>query len=125
MVPPLVAINAKYYGKRVAFYIAAVMFVSILFTALTMQAAFGILGLAPESARGMEQVSRFAIDYTLFLNLAMAGVAGVMICLHRAHVLGQSTAENGGMKQTGVKRLVVYTMLVLVAGGTALRLAGW
>ncbi|MEJ2471628.1 MAG: permease, partial [Desulfuromonadales bacterium] len=34
MVPPLVAVNAKYYGWRLALYIAGIMFVAIVITAL-------------------------------------------------------------------------------------------
>jgi hypothetical protein len=119
MVPPLVAINAKYYGKRVALYIAGVMFVSIVLTALTLHLLFGLLGITPESHRAMEEVRRFAIDYTFYLNLVMVGVAGLMVWLHREHVLqhveeGSHSSGNGGIE---VKRLVVYVMLFLLVGG--------
>lgn len=40
MVPPLVHINAKYYGWRVALYIAGVMYVSIVATALILNGLF-------------------------------------------------------------------------------------
>lgn len=51
MVPPLVHINAKYYGWRVALYIAGVMYVSIVATALILNGLFSLLGIVPESAR--------------------------------------------------------------------------
>ncbi|MDX1501256.1 MAG: hypothetical protein R3325_02755 [Thermoanaerobaculia bacterium] len=60
MVPPLVAVNAKSYGKRVALYIAGVMLVSIVATALVLHYAFAALGITPESGRAIEHVSRFA-----------------------------------------------------------------
>lgn len=44
MVPPLVHINAKYYGWKVALYIAGIMFVSIVATALILNSAFSFLG---------------------------------------------------------------------------------
>jgi uncharacterized membrane protein YraQ (UPF0718 family) len=118
MVPPLVAINAKYYGLRVALYIAGVMWVSIVITAVTLHGAFAVLGLTPESSRAVEEVSRFAIDYTFWLNLAMVVVAAVMVWLHRQHVRqhldGESMDHGGGGR---VKRGVTYLMIAIVLGG--------
>jgi hypothetical protein len=119
MVPPLVAINAKYYGWRVALYIAAVMFVSIVVTAMVLHTCFAALGITPGSHRAVEEVSRFALDYTFWLNLAMAGLAGLMVWLHRAH--SRQHLKDGGAMEAGggstFKSLVVYAMLLLVAGG--------
>jgi len=124
MVPPLVAINAKYYGKRVALYIAGVMFVSIVLTALTLHVLFAVLGITPESGRAMEQVSRFALDYTFFLNLITIALAGLMVWLHRAHV--REHMDGGGHEHggggIGIKRIVVYLMLVVLLGGLVARL---
>jgi len=50
MVPPLVKVNARYYGWRVALYIAGVMFVSIVLTAMILHGSFAFAGLLPESA---------------------------------------------------------------------------
>ena len=117
MVPPLVAINAKYYGLRVALYIAAVMWVSIVITAVTLHGLFGFLGLTPESARTVEDVAHFAIDYTFWLNLAMAVVAVVMVLLHRQHL--RQHVDDGGMSESGgkVKTAVTWVMIAIVAGG--------
>jgi hypothetical protein len=120
MVPPLVAINAKYYGWRVALYIASVMWVSIVIAAVLLHGLFVFIGITPESSRAVEEVSRFAIDYTFWLNLAMVVVAGVMVWLHRQHV--REHLDGGEMKMEGsssIKRAVVYVMLAVVAGGLA------
>jgi uncharacterized membrane protein YraQ (UPF0718 family) len=118
MVPPLVAINAKYYGWRVALYIAGVMWVSIVVTAVALHSGFALLGITPESHRAIEEVSRFAIDYTFWLNLAMVLVAAAMVWLHRSHVrehLEGGMGHGGG--GVGAKRVVVYVMVAIVAGG--------
>ena len=86
MVPPLVMINARYYGWRVALYIAGVMLVSIVLTALIMHFTFAGLGITPESHRAIGEVTRFAFDYTFYLNCLFIVVAGVMIWLHRRYV---------------------------------------
>ncbi len=49
MVPPLVKVNAKYYGWHVALYIAGIMFVSIVITALVLHYGFYFAGATPES----------------------------------------------------------------------------
>ena len=120
MVPPLVAINGKYYGWRVALYIAAVMWVSIVTTAIALHALFALLGLTPESSRAVEEVSRFALDYTFWLNLAMAIVAGVMVWLHRQYVHDQLDGGEMAMDMEGSSKLkstVVAVMVAIVAGG--------
>jgi uncharacterized membrane protein YraQ (UPF0718 family) len=118
MVPPLVAINARYYGRRVALYIAGVMFVSIVVTAVTLHVLFASLGITPESSRAVEEVSRFGLDYTFWLNLAMVLVAVTMVWLHRAYV--RQDLE-GGMHHedegVGVKRAAVYGAIAMIAGG--------
>jgi uncharacterized membrane protein YraQ (UPF0718 family) len=115
MVPPLVAINAKYYGWRVALYIAGVMWVSIVITAVALHTTFSALGITPESARVIDQVTRFSLDYTFWLNLVMTGLAALMVRLYRRQAEG--AREHGSGAGVGVKRIVVYLALASVAGG--------
>lgn len=98
MVPPLVAVNAKYYGWRAALYIAGVMFLSAVATALAMHGAFAALGVAVPRGRAMGEVIRFALDYTFWLNCAFALVAAAMVLLARA---GQSHHGHGGHEGHG------------------------
>jgi uncharacterized membrane protein YraQ (UPF0718 family) len=83
MVPPLVKINAKYYGWRVALYIAAVMYASIVSTAVLLHYAFLWTGLTPETTREVSEVTRFKVDYTLFMNIAAVALVGVLWWLAR------------------------------------------
>ncbi|HCI72259.1 MAG TPA: permease, partial [Balneola sp.] len=76
MVPPLVHINAKYYGWKVALYIAGIMFVSIVATALILNSAFSFFGIIPESAKVVQEVTQFKIDYTFWMNIAFTMVTG-------------------------------------------------
>jgi len=118
MVPPLVAINAKYYGPRVALYIAGIMWVSIVITAILLHALFAVTGLTPDSSRAVSETTRFALDYTFWLNLAMVLVAVVMVWLHRRHVAEDLDGKGGGHGGgVGTKRLVVYGMMIVLATG--------
>ena len=115
MVPPLVAINAKYYGPRVALYIAGVMWVSIVITAVSLHVLFSVLGITPESSRAIGEVTRFSMDYTFWLNLVMALLAVLMVRLHRARRGGSEHEHGEG--EVGPKRIVVVLMIALVVGG--------
>jgi len=118
MVPPLVMINARYYGWRVALYIAGIMFVSIVLTALILHYVFAAFGLTPESGRQLGEVTQFAIDYTFYLNLIFVAVAGVMVWLNFRH----NRQHQGGMDhemegKTKLKRAAAISSLVILVGG--------
>src|SRR6056297_356815 len=83
IVPPLVAVNAKYYGWRTALYIAGIMYVSMVATALLLHVGFGVTGLTPESTRAVEEVTRFKIDYTFWLNVVSVLAVGTLAWAHR------------------------------------------
>lgn len=120
MVPPLVAINAKYYGWRVALYIAGVMWVSIVVTAVLMHSAFAVAGITPESHRAVDEVTRFAVDYTFWLNLAMVVVAVVMVWLHRRHRAASDHESMDHHNDGGTtKRAVTIVMIAVILGGLA------
>ena len=123
MVPPLVLINARYYGWRTALYIAGVMYVSIVATALTMHAAFGLLDITPDSARQVEDVVRFAVDYTLFLNIGFALAAAGLVWLS-ARGQPANDGDGGGHDHgsdgdggIGIKRIVAVGAALILAGG--------
>ncbi len=121
MVPPLVAVNAKYYGWRTALYIAAVMYVSIVITALALAGAFSVLGMVPESGRVVSDVVRFGIDYTFWLNLAALVLAAAMVWLfvqhRREHGPMQHRMEGDGPLKTAAA--------VIAAGVLALGVAAY
>jgi hypothetical protein len=118
MVPPLVMINARYYGWRVALYIAAVMFVSIVITALTMHYLFMALGITPQSSKQIGNVAQFALDYTFYMNALFACLAAGLVWLHKRHQRetrgGMDHAMQGG---TGLKRVAAWCSLAILLGG--------
>ena len=109
-----------------ALYIAGIMYVSIVATALLMHVGFDALGITPESSRQVGEVTRFAIDYTFWLNLAFVGLAGAMVWLHRRH----RQSHHGGMSHDmpgggPVKRAVALACAaILVVGMVASALTG-
>lgn len=118
MVPPLVHINAKYYGWRVALYIAGVMYVSIVATALILNGFFSLLGIVPESARVVSEITQFKIDYTFWMNLVFTVIAGALIWLNKKylekHKMKMMDMEGGGkLKKVAVSLFILINLVGL------------
>ena len=116
MVPPLVRVNARYYGWRIALYIAAVMFVSIVCAALLLHYGFGAFGLTPEvTVTTAESERQFAIDYTFWFNIVFIVIAGLLVYLHRRHLKTHAIEQHGGDKgriQTTVTYAAIAILLI-------------
>lgn len=121
MVPPLVNMNRKYYGVKMAFYIAGVMYVSIVLTALILNYSFDFLGILPEGSRKVAEVTQFKIDYTFWFNIAFALLAGLMLYFNF-----KASKMNGGMNhdhskdKISFKKVVVWTFLAILIVGLIL-----
>ena len=117
MVPPLVHINAKYYGWRVALYIAGIMFVSIVLTALILNGLFSFLGIVPESRRVVSEITQFKIDYTFWMNLIFVWIAAGLVSLHKkylqSHEMKMMDMESGGK----IKKTAIYLFITILSGG--------
>ncbi len=123
MVPPLVKVNAKYYGWRVALYIAGVMYVSVVTTALILHYGFFFTGLTPESEKRVEDIAQFAFDYSFYLNLAAVAGAAVMLYLRRQHQKQQDQGghhHDHGSGSIGFQDLVTWFCIAVLAVGAVL-----
>ncbi len=80
---PVIRVNAKYYGWKLALYIVGVFFAALVATAIVMHYGFSLFGVLPKSAASAnpQSTERFAIDYTFWLNLAFLAVTGVLAWL--------------------------------------------
>ncbi|MDZ7689766.1 MAG: permease [Balneolaceae bacterium] len=113
MVPPLVHINAKYYGWRVALYIAGVMYISIVITALILNGLFSVLGIIPESQKAIADITQFKIDYTFWMNLVFVWIAAWLVWQNKRylqdHEMKMMQMEGWG----ALKRAVVYLFILV------------
>lgn len=69
IVPPALRINARYYGWKFSAYLALVFTVSAIAAGIIVHLLFAALGILPEGAKSLEELSRFSIDYTFYLNI--------------------------------------------------------
>ncbi|WP_085516497.1 permease [Marivirga sericea] len=120
MVPPLVNMNRKYYGTRIALYIAGVMYVSIVITALILNYSFDLLGVLPEGSRKVKEVTQFKIDYTFYFNIVFAAFTALMLYFNfrtkNKETDGGHDHDHGG-GGISFKRVVVYAFVLIVGIG--------
>jgi uncharacterized membrane protein YraQ (UPF0718 family) len=120
MVPPLVQVNAKYYGWKLALYIAGTMFVSILLTALILNATFAVAGIIPESRKTVSDIAHFKLDYTFWMNLSAVAVVLTMLFFQRKYRQRQGSAHDHDMNDSGgfsIKRLIAYIFIFILIIG--------
>ena len=69
IVLPIIAIYRKYYGWQFALRITALMFVTMVITALVVDALFSAVGLIPSTRPGRDEIfSSIELNYKLVLN---------------------------------------------------------
>jgi uncharacterized membrane protein YraQ (UPF0718 family) len=93
LVPPSLKINAKYYGWRFALYLGVVFAIAAIITGILIHALFSVAGLLPRSAKDLDELATFAIDYTFFLNLFAIAVSGLLVWLARERTTDRSTSS--------------------------------
>ena len=76
IVLPLLDVYRRYYGWKMAAYIAAVFYATMVVSALIMDVAFNALGWIPPSRPNMHaEMVQFSLNYTFWLNIAFGVLA--------------------------------------------------
>lgn len=122
MVPPLVRVNSKYYGWKIALYIAFVMFISIVMTAFILDMAFSFLGLLPESGKAVSEVVRFKFDYTFWMNLFSIALAAILVVFHKKHMTGNKEKKLSFQDIFTFKKIIIYVFVLSLISGLAVKL---
>ena len=123
VVLPVLRIQARYYGWKMALYILGVFLVILVASAVLMHYGFAALGMLPDSAAGTSMAERefFAVDYTLFFNLAFVLLSAVFL-VWRWRMQGLP----GGSDRRSERVLFFFACagLVWIAVGSSLPLLG-
>ncbi len=86
IVLPLLDIYRKYYGWRMAAYIAVVFYVTMVASALLVDVAFSALHLVPARTQGgFALETAFRMNYTFWLNLVFGALALWLWQINRRH----------------------------------------
>ena len=133
-------VNARYYGWKAALYIAAIMYASIVVTALTLHYAYAVIGIIPEGSRDIAEVSAFGINYTFFLNIAAFALGGLLLWLryrdqHAAsetsdhndhehdHNSGHQHHDHGTSSLWSFKNILILAVLIALTAGLIVKAA--
>ena len=83
IVLPVLRINAKYYGWKMALYIALMLFVCLVLTALTLHYGLFAFDALPDHSQQQKITERafFSVDYGFILNLIFLAVSAGLIYL--------------------------------------------
>ncbi len=82
---PVLRMNAKFYGWKMALYILGIFLLAIVATALTMHWGFAAFDLLPDTTgasgggqTGGSEKPEFSLDYTFWINLGFLVVSAVL-----------------------------------------------
>ena len=104
IVLPLLDVYRRYYGWRMAAYIAVVFYVTMVLAGLIMDIAFTAAGLVPEPNPNIRaELTSFSFNYTFWFNLVFGALAAYFVWLnwnypmHHGHHQGpHAPADNHG-----------------------------
>jgi uncharacterized membrane protein YraQ (UPF0718 family) len=126
IVPPIVMVNKKYYGWKIALYIAGIFYISIILTSLSIHTLLSSLEILPESSRQIMNESPFKIDYTFWFNLIFIFVAMSAFELYRR--FKRSKQHKGMMKMEGdswLKTVFTWICIGFLSVGLIIKILGF
>ncbi len=95
IVLPLLDVYRRYYGWRMAAYIAAVFYATMVVSAIIMDVAFSVFGWIPSTRPDVRaQVTHFALDHTFWLDLVFGTVAIGLVVLARRQPMRAAHGEH-------------------------------
>lgn len=114
VVLPVIRINAKYYGWKLALYIVGVFLVALVLTALALHYSFAALGILPEVGGGqtIAPLERFSIDYTFWLNIIAVAVTGVLAWLAFGGKQATGKHHHDGGNGNLVEKVLFYLTMI-------------
>lgn len=101
----VVWVHAKYYGWRYALFLSGLLYVCMVAAGISVNYLFALFGQIPTERPGLQEMVRFSVDYTLFLNVAFGAAALALLWLHFSSETSQSEGHKG--QQRGQKRDVL------------------
>ena len=102
IVLPLLDVYRRYYGWKMAAYIAGVFYATMVVSALIMEVAFNALGWIPRQRPDMHaEMVHFSLNYTFWLNGAFASVALGLFLLARRQPMQSGHCEHHAHRAHG------------------------
>ena len=102
IVLPLLDVYRRYYGWKMAAYIAAVFYATMVISALIMDVVFTAAGWIPQHRPNMQaEMAAFSLNYTFWLNLVFALLALGLFVLARRQPMHMAHCDHHGAQGHG------------------------
>src|SRR5262249_41310203 len=88
LILPILHIYAKYYGRRMAFFLFVTFYVTMAAAGLLVELLFDAIGIERTARNAKVMEASVTWNYTTFLNIVFLGLAAVL--------LGRSFGRGGG-----------------------------
>ncbi|WP_268237621.1 permease [Legionella impletisoli] len=113
---PVLRIQTKYYGLKMAMYILAIFLVVLVISSLVLHYGFALFDLLPQGSQAKQIIDRtfFAIDYTLFLNMLFILMSILFLVWHLAYKKVQFRSD--GWIEKSLFIVAIMAILWLVVG---------
>lgn len=118
---PVLRINAKYYGWRMALYILFLLLLALVFTSLALHYTFEWLGVLPSPANAkIQEMTYFKADYSFWLNGAFLVLSGWLgwfgFVKNKGFHYTKEMAHKGKVLETILKYLAYFCYAWLLLG---------
>ncbi|WP_042437437.1 permease [Streptacidiphilus albus] len=101
LILPILNIYRKYYGLRMAVFLAGTSYAAMVVAGYVVELLFGGLGLVPEQRRAKIPMEGVSWNYTTFLNIAFLALAAVLLIRFRRTGGGAMLRMMGGAPDPG------------------------
>jgi uncharacterized membrane protein YraQ (UPF0718 family) len=126
VVLPVIRMNAKFYGWKMAGYIAGIFLLAIVASAVVMHWLYAVIGILPETPKksASSAGSAFAIDFTFWMNLIFLTFTGILVWLQIRHQRKQENHSHSGTSNWRERFLAALAIVAYLwlAGGLLLEL---
>jgi hypothetical protein len=78
IIAPILNIYRKYYGLRMAAFLAAVLYVTMVAAGLAVELLFQAAGIAPTDRNAKVEMATVSWNYTTYLNIVFLSLAAVL-----------------------------------------------
>ena len=79
LILPIIVIYRKYYGARMAAFLAGTFYLASVIAGFVVEIVFGALGLIPEQRNARVEMAHISWNYTTYLNMAFLLLAAVLV----------------------------------------------
>nr|WP_277608663.1 permease [Microbulbifer elongatus] len=117
VVLPVLRIQARYYGWKMALYILAIFLCILVATAMLLHYGFIALDILPDAASGKSVTDRdyFKLDYTFFLNVSFL-LLSIFLFVWRVKSRGFPTLNTDKLSEIVLLVLAMLALLWLLVG---------